>query len=162
MNLMLTMLIGGLWHGASWTFVVWGGMHGLFLAAERFLRGRFADVRFAGKWGFRLGVGLLTYFLVNLTWVFFRAQDFPTAWRMVRSMLLLSPGGKVVLPTDGVALVVVVIVGMLVAHWTMRNRRLEDVVSRAPWWLLGFTWAVMLFAILITQGVGDAFIYFQF
>jgi alginate O-acetyltransferase complex protein AlgI len=77
-------------------------------------------------------------------------------------MLLLSPGGKVILPTDGVALVSVVVVGMLFAHWTMRNRRLEDVVSRAPWWLLGLIWAAMLFAILITQGVGDAFIYFQF
>jgi len=161
-NLMLTMLIGGLWHGASWTFVVWGGLHGLYLAAERFLRSRFADARFAAIWGFRLGLALLTYFLVNLTWVFFRAQDFPTAWRMIRSMLLLSPGGKVILPTDAVFLVAAVILGMLVAHWTMRNRRLEDVVSRAPWWLLGFTWAVMLFAILITQGVGDAFIYFQF
>ncbi|TFG62617.1 MAG: MBOAT family protein [Gemmatimonadales bacterium] len=161
-NLMLTMLIGGLWHGANWTFVVWGGLHGVYLAGERFLRGRFTGARIATVWIFRIGLALLTYFLVNLTWVFFRAQDFPTAWRIVRSMLLLSPGGKVVLPPDGVALVVAVTLGMLVAHGTMRNRRLEDVVSRAPWWLLGFTWAVMLFAILITQGVGDAFIYFQF
>ncbi|MFV2069322.1 MAG: MBOAT family protein [Pirellulales bacterium] len=161
-NLMLTMLIGGLWHGASWTFVVWGGLHGVYLAVERFLRGRFTGARAASIWGFRLGLALLTYFLVNLTWVFFRAQDFPAAWRMIQSMLLLAPGGKVVLPTDGVAQVVIVTVAMLLAHWTMRNRRLEDVVSRTPWWLLGLTWAAMLLAILITQGVGDAFIYFQF
>jgi len=134
----------------------------LYLAAERFLRSRFANARLTAIWGFRLGLALLTYFLVNLTWVFFRAQDFPTAWRMIRSMLLLSPGGKVILPTDAVFLVAAVILGMLVAHWTMRNRRLEDVVKRVPWWLLGLIWAGMLFAILITQGVGDAFIYFQF
>jgi alginate O-acetyltransferase complex protein AlgI len=161
-NLMLTMLIGGLWHGASWTFVVWGGLHGVYLAGERFLRGRFSGARIASVGGLRLGLALLTYFLVNLTWVFFRAHDFPAAWRLLRSMLLLTPGGKVVLPTDGVALVAVVTVGMLVAHWTMRSRRLEDVVSKTPWWLLGLTWAAMLFAIVITQGVGDAFIYFQF
>ncbi len=161
-NLMLTMLIGGLWHGASWTFVVWGGLHGVYLAAERFLRARFAGIRIASTWLFGFGLALLTYFLVNLTWVFFRAQDFPSAWRLIESMLWLSSGGKVVLGVDNVAQVLVVIIGMLIAHWTMRSRRLEDVVSRTPWWLLGLTWAVMLFAILITQGVGDAFIYFQF
>jgi alginate O-acetyltransferase complex protein AlgI len=161
-NLMLTMLIGGLWHGASWTFVVWGGLHGIYLAAERFIRARYSGARVASAWAFRVGLALLTYFLVNLTWVFFRAQDFPTAWRLTKSMLLMSSGGSVVLGINSMAQVLVVTVGMLVAHWTMRNRRLEDVVSRTPWWVLGLIWAVMLFAILITQGVGDAFIYFQF
>jgi alginate O-acetyltransferase complex protein AlgI len=161
-NLMLTMLIGGLWHGASWTFVVWGGLHGIYLAAERFIRARFSGGRIASAWTFRIGLALVTYFLVNLTWVFFRAQDFPTAWRITQSMLLMSSEGKPVLGTNYMAQVIVVTVGMLCAHWTMRNRRLEDVVSRAPWWVLSLIWAVMLFSILITQGVGDAFIYFQF
>ena len=53
-------------------------------------------------------------------------------------------------------------VGMLAVHWYMRSRRLEDVVARAPWWLTGLVWAGMLFLIVITQGSGDAFIYFQF
>jgi alginate O-acetyltransferase complex protein AlgI len=51
---------------------------------------------------------------------------------------------------------------MLVVHWTMRNRSVEDVVARSPAWLLATVWAAMLFAIIITQGSGDAFIYFQF
>ncbi len=58
--------------------------------------------------------------------------------------------------------VVAVTVGILVVHWFMRNRRLEEVVARAPWWLTGCVWAGMLFAIVITQGSGNAFIYFQF
>lgn len=161
-NLMVTMLLGGLWHGAAWTFVVWGGLHGIYLAAERFLRERFGRAEIARTWGFRLGLGLLTYFLVNLTWVFFRAQDFPTAWRLVRSMLLLEPGGELVLASFDVILVSVITVGMLVVHWTMRNRRLEQVVDRTPWWLTAAVWAGMLFLIIITQGSGDAFIYFQF
>lgn len=161
-NLMVTMLLGGLWHGAAWTFVVWGGLHGIYLAAERFLRERFGGAEIAKTWGFRLGLGLLTYFLVNLTWVFFRAQDFPTAWRLVRSMLLLEPGGELVLASFDVILVSVITVGMLVVHWTMRNRRLEQVVDHTPWWLTAAVWAGMLFLIIITQGSGDAFIYFQF
>ena len=85
-NLMVTMLLGGLWHGASWTFVVWGGLHGLYLAVERFLQGRFAGAAIAQTWLYRVWLALVTYLLVNLTWVFFRAQDFPTAWRMITSM----------------------------------------------------------------------------
>ena len=53
-------------------------------------------------------------------------------------------------------------IGILAVHWYMRNRRLEEVVARTPWWLTGLVWAGMLFAIVITQGSGNAFIYFQF
>jgi alginate O-acetyltransferase complex protein AlgI len=159
---MITMLLGGLWHGAAWTFVVWGGLHGLYLAAERFLRERFRGAKVASTFEFRVALGLLTYFLVNLTWVFFRASDFPTAWRLVRSMLLLQPGGDLVLGTYLVSVVSAITLGMLAAHWMMRDRRLEDVVARAPWGLTAALWAGMLFLIIITQGSGDAFIYFQF
>ena len=161
-NLMVTMLLGGLWHGAAWTFVVWGGLHGVYLAVERLLRERFGGARIASTWAFRLGLGLFTYLLVNLTWVFFRAQDFSTAWRLARSMLLLQPGGELVLSGFLVVVTSVITIGMLIAHWTMRNRRLEHVVGRAPWWLTAIVWAGMFFLIIITQGSGDAFIYFQF
>jgi alginate O-acetyltransferase complex protein AlgI len=161
-NLMLTMLLGGLWHGAAWTFVVWGGLHGIYLAVERWVGERFSGARIGGRTWFRILMALLTYVLVNITWVYFRAPDFATAWRLTRSMTGLTTGGAVALSTDYVTRVVVVTIGMLIVHWTMRNRRLEDVVSRTPWWLVAVVWGAMLFAILITQGAGDAFIYFQF
>jgi len=162
-NLMVTMLLGGLWHGAAWTFVVWGGLHGFYLGVERFLQRRFGGAKIATTFGFKLFLGLLTYFLVNLTWVFFRAPDFPTAWSMTRTMLGFGvEGSELVLSTYLVAVVVAVTVGILVVHGFMRNRRLEQVVANAPWWLVGSVWAAMLFLILISQGSGDAFIYFQF
>jgi alginate O-acetyltransferase complex protein AlgI len=161
-NLMVTMLLGGLWHGAAWTFVVWGGLHGIYLAVERWIQERFTGVRIAGTLGFRIGIALVTYVLVNITWVFFRAPDFETAWRLTRSMTGLTTGGDLVLSTDYVARVIVVTVGMLIVHWTMRNRSVEEVASRTPWIILALVWAAMLFAIVITQGAGDAFIYFQF
>ena len=159
---MVTMLLGGLWHGASWTFVMWGGLHGIYLAIERFLRGMFPGARVARTVLFRVGLALLTYFLVNITWVFFRSPDFPTAWRMIRSMVGASSGGAVVLPVVYVAQVVIVITGILATHWFMRDRVLEDVVARTRWWIVGTVWAAMLFAIIVTQGSGNAFIYFQF
>ncbi len=162
-NLMLTMLLGGLWHGASWTFVVWGGLHGLYLAAERFLRARFAGAAIAETWLFRICLALLTYFLVNLTWVFFRAEDFDTAWRMITSMFGLAPeDANTPLPTLWIIQVAITIAVLVGIHWRMRDTDIEAVVQKTPAWLLGVTLAVMLFLIIITQGSGNAFIYFQF
>ena len=162
-NLMVTMLLGGLWHGASWTFVVWGGLHGLYLGVERFLKGRFGGVAIAQTWLFRVWLGLLTYLLVNLTWVFFRAQDFPTAWRMITSMFGFAPEDAATpLPTLWIIQVVVTISALVAIHWRMRDTSIEAVVQKTPAWLIGLALGVMLFLVIITQGSGNAFIYFQF
>jgi alginate O-acetyltransferase complex protein AlgI len=161
-NLMLTMLLGGLWHGASWTFVVWGGLHGFYLAAERWIRSRTAvQGDPAGAWN-RLALALTTYLLVNVTWVFFRAEDFAGARRVLAGMAGLAAEPAAVLPTVFMVKVAVIVAGMVAVQWLMRNRRLEDVVARTPWWLTGFVLAAMLFAVITTQGSGEAFIYFQF
>jgi alginate O-acetyltransferase complex protein AlgI len=161
-NLMTTMLLGGLWHGASWTFVVWGGLHGVFLAAERWLVVRFGSQAIWKTLGAQIFLALLTYFLVNLTWVFFRAPDFESAWRLISTMLTFATDGKKVLPTSMVVQTVLTIGIMLLIHWRMRERRLEQVVDRLPTWLVGLVWGFMLTLIIITQGGSDAFIYFQF
>jgi alginate O-acetyltransferase complex protein AlgI len=88
-NLLLTMLLCGLWHGAAWRFVLWGGLHGIFLAVHGWFRGR----------GLRLPDPLahaLTLFVVILAWVPFRADNLTTAWAMLRSMAGLS---GIALPT---------------------------------------------------------------
>jgi alginate O-acetyltransferase complex protein AlgI len=161
-NLMTTMLLGGLWHGASWTFVVWGGLHGAYLAAERWLVGRFGGSQVWRRVAPRLFLALLTYFLINITWVFFRAQDFGTAWRLIDTMLTWNLDGKKVLQTIDVWVPIGVIASMLVVHWFMRNRELHDVISALPRWLTAVAWGVMLWLIIIAQGQSNAFIYFQF
>ncbi len=161
-NLMITMLLGGLWHGAAWTFVVWGGLHGLYLCAERVLNQRVGHWAVWDRWISRLGLALLTYALVNITWVFFRAQDFDTAWRMISAMLLLDTGGTPLLDTFPVVATLVTIGLMLVVQWTMRSRELHAEVQRFPAWAVGMAWGVMMVLIAITQSDGDAFIYFQF
>jgi len=89
-NLALTMLLGGLWHGASWTFVVWGGLHGLYLMinhAWRELRGTSS-----GPWpeAEHLAGRLLTFAAVVAAWVFFRAKDFATACDILIGMAGLN------------------------------------------------------------------------
>ncbi|MDZ4811322.1 MAG: MBOAT family O-acyltransferase [Pseudomonadota bacterium] len=158
--LMTTMLLGGLWHGASWTFVVWGGLHGVYLAVERMLRNRFREYR-PGAFVLVL-LGLLTYALINITWVFFRARSFDKAWLMLRGMFGANADAAPILPNVHV-IAVSVIIGMIVCtHWVMRERTLESTVARVPSWLLSIVWGLMAFAIVIAQGAGNAFIYFQF
>jgi alginate O-acetyltransferase complex protein AlgI len=161
-NLMTTMLLGGLWHGASWTFVVWGGLHGLYLAAERWLKARFGEMPVWNTVLMQILLALLTYFLVNITWVFFRAADFASAWRMIVTMLTFVTSGEKVLPTIFILETTITITIMLAVHWFMRSRRLDEVVGRMPVWLTGLIWGVLITLIVITQGGSDAFIYFQF
>jgi D-alanyl-lipoteichoic acid acyltransferase DltB (MBOAT superfamily) len=79
-NLMLTMLLGGLWHGAATRFIIWGGLHGLFLAIERWFKG--VNPRKPGLLR-RIFGGLLTFHLVCFCWIFFRAQDLDTVYAML-------------------------------------------------------------------------------
>lgn len=79
-NLIITMLIGGLWHGASWTFVFWGGLHGFYLVVNR-LWSAYAPIR--------IPTGMaraLTFVCVVIGWVFFRATSFEAAWVMIEGM----------------------------------------------------------------------------
>lgn len=161
-NLMLTMLIGGLWHGASWTFVVWGGLHGTYLVIERWLRARFPAGRWRHTWWGELGGAALTFGLVCIAWVFFRATSFSQAFELLRSMLWLSPGGARVLEPGETLVVAATTLALLGVHWGMRHRPLEELAERTPWWLRGLALGAMLLALVLMQGEDRAFIYFQF
>jgi len=161
-NLMITMLLGGLWHGANWTFVLWGGMHGIFLSVERWLKGVTARWGLPNGFAFKLLLALLTYVLVNLTWVLFRSESLASAQSMFSAMAGLRPGAASLLPTVKVLETALCIGGLLCAHLYMRDRQFETVVAGAPRALIVATWTLMVFAVIITQGTGDAFIYFQF
>jgi D-alanyl-lipoteichoic acid acyltransferase DltB (MBOAT superfamily) len=161
-NLMTTMLLGGLWHGANWTFVVWGGLHGSYLAAERWLKEHSLRWKLPSGLALKLLLALVTYTLVNVAWVFFRAKTLHSAFFMLGGMAGLHTNAAAVLPTVQILETVVCIVGLLAVQWYMRDRTLEHVVTQSPPLLVATAWACMAFVIIITQGRGDAFIYFQF
>jgi alginate O-acetyltransferase complex protein AlgI len=162
--LMGTMLLGGLWHGAAWTFVVWGGLHGLFLSVERWLRGRFAGYR-PGR-VMLVAIGALTFVLINITWVFFRAETFGGAATILTSMAGAAANPVAMIATLPLiyAMVIVagIVAGIVATHWAMRDKTLELVIEKTPPLLLGTIWAAMGLAVIAEQGKGSAFIYFQF
>jgi len=163
-NLMLTMLLGGLWHGAAWRFVVWGGLHGLWLALER---GVSAGRRARGlaplpdtAW-LRALKRLGTFHLVCLAWVFFRADSLGSAWSLL-SRLFTGWGAATSLVTP--AVLVAIAVG-LAAQYVPRGAVNHGLIgfSRLRPALQGAVLAVTLVVIdaLGSEGVA-AFIYFQF
>lgn len=154
-NVMITMLLGGLWHGAAWTFVAWGALHGAVQVIERvwrhFLEGR-ASVP---HW---LGV-ILTFHVVCLGWILFRAESFPLAMEMLAG--LARPGPVEVLTP----FLLTLIVGGLAMHW-LPPRAVEGLAARlqaAPSLTLGVLvgLAIVLVEAVRPEGVAP-FIYFQF
>src|SRR5437588_6897264 len=107
-NLIIVMFIGGLWHGAAWTFVVWGLLHGSYLAIERLLRGTIKNAPWAENFPMQLLIGLTTYFAVLVAWVYFRASNFETANRMLAGMFGRFPRGDAILTTREILQVAIV------------------------------------------------------
>jgi D-alanyl-lipoteichoic acid acyltransferase DltB (MBOAT superfamily) len=157
-NLMLTMLIGGLWHGANWTFVVWGGLHGTYLAVERML-GIGRDRPAGGgplAWAGGLGRGLLTFHLVTLAWIFFRAPSIEAAMTYVGGLLRFDQLGDVgLVPFVAGAAVLALDVPQ---YWSGRHTAL----LRLPWWAQSPLYAGLVLAVILYGGSEVPFIYFQF
>ncbi len=162
-NLMLTMLIGGLWHGAAWTFVVWGGLHGGALAWERWRRERRSPAdatrRTTGRhvWAARI----VTFHFVCFAWIFFRSDSFGAAWDMIER-LFTNWGAPSPLVTTGVLLAIAVGIGSQYLPARI-PRLLMARFSRLP--VLGqatvLALALMVTSVLGPEGVAP-FIYFQF
>ena len=86
LNLMITMLLGGLWHGAAWTFVIWGGLHGSAMVWERWRRDRRGPVeRIETRWA-TWRARIVTFHFVCFAWIFFRADSFTAAWDMIAGL----------------------------------------------------------------------------
>ena len=155
-----TMLLGGLWHGANWTFVVWGGLHGLYLSAERWLRSRFKGFT-PGRVAL-IGLALLTFLLVNITWVFFRAKTFAGAGVVLTGMAGMAAKPEPLIAAGPMIMAMVIVSAIFGTHLAMRNTTLEVVIERTPSVAIASIWTLLLFAVIIEQGQGSAFIYFAF
>jgi alginate O-acetyltransferase complex protein AlgI len=154
-NLFLTFLIGGLWHGASWTFVVWGGLHGAASCIHRLWN----------EAGYRLPAGFaaaLTFLFVNVAWVFFRAPDLPVAFDVLLAMASPSraPTAHLLLPQ-----VYTLVAFAALLSWTMPVSQwiaLETSFATRPLAAM-LTGACLTIAILaLNTSTPSPFLYFNF
>jgi D-alanyl-lipoteichoic acid acyltransferase DltB (MBOAT superfamily) len=149
-NLMITMLLGGLWHGAAWTFVVWGAYHGLLLVGQRAL----------GGWGGgvpRVLRQVLTFHLVSLGWVLFRADTLGGAWTLLANMgsLELRWSRAVTLTTGLLVLAVLLHVGP-------PGERAQRRFASLPPSVQGLGYAAVAVLVFLCSPATARFIYFQF
>jgi hypothetical protein len=107
-------------------------------------------------------LAMLTFFLINVTWVFFRSADFTSAWRLLTSMFAQMPKAEYLLTTMSIIKVSVIMALLVVFHWMMRNTLILVVVEKMPWWLLGIIWSVIVLLLIWSQESSSSFIYFQF
>ncbi len=161
-NLAITMLLGGLWHGAAWTFVVWGGLHGAGLAFERWradTRGPRPEPTPARKAWHAVWTRLAVFHFVCLCWVFFRATSFTNAFDVLGR--LVHFGGS---EPFNIVLVGVILGSIAVQYLpTELSGRFRAAFSHIPWWAQA---AVLAGTMVLTSSLGPTgvapFIYFQF
>lgn len=156
-NLFLTMLLGGLWHGASWNFVIWGAIHGAVLIAYHW----FSKVRPEFSLPAPLA-WLFTHVVVVFAWIFFRADSAMTAFKMIGG--IFQPSRYTGLVNMDAQMVLVTILGFYVIHLGAGLlRRFKRPAYKHGRYLLGVYQAVLFIAILFTIKPDDTpFIYFQF
>jgi D-alanyl-lipoteichoic acid acyltransferase DltB (MBOAT superfamily) len=161
LNLMITMLLGGLWHGASWTFVIWGALHGFYLIVHRLGNGiewsPVARLRTTVAWQWFSRLALFNAVCVG--WVFFRASSFDVAFNVFHQLTI--PGA---LTLASGPVVITLFVGLFGQFQPLRWRRgLEFELGRWPAVVRGAAFAAALTALEILGPTGVApFIYFQF
>jgi alginate O-acetyltransferase complex protein AlgI len=161
-NLMVVMLLGGLWHGAAWTFVIWGALHGLYLALEHGVK-RLAPRQWSPPALLRWPLALLTFLLVCVAWVFFRADSVKEAFAIAATLFGFgSNGAGLLLTRTSVAVSLGVTATLLAIHWSMRETTLVRVATRVPWWARSVLLAGLFIGIVGLSGEDHAFIYFQF
>lgn len=161
-NLLLTMLIGGLWHGASWKFVVWGGLHGSALAVEKLFKPLIGDRK--SVW-LKIAGWVLTFHFVCLGWIFFRAADYKIALAVISAIFDFS-GWNIALEIIRAGWPVFLLLAFgFAAHFFSRKYKvkLEQIFTLSPLPVQAFAISLVIWVILqVSSAQVQPFIYFQF
>jgi len=159
-NLFITMGLGGLWHGASWTFVIWGLTHGMGISFVHAIR-RFRALRWLGKLPRSLKI-IVTFHFVSACWILFRAPDMATAWRVASGPFVSSWSNVGDTLQNHVFSLFLLTVFFLSHRWD-DHQTIRKFVKRAPkaifWPTIVLIW---LLAMTVSQGSSAKFIYFDF
>jgi alginate O-acetyltransferase complex protein AlgI len=160
-NLVITMFLAGLWHGAAWHFVVWGLLHGAFLVIERGAQILRLWPHEGSALPARLAAAAVTFVCVCMAWTFFRATSFEQATMLIQQMLNPFDAARGLERIDRLT-ALAVMVALVATHAALRNTTLEGAIAMAGYRALAVSLALMLIAIVSAGGEARGFIYFQF
>lgn len=162
-NLMLTMLLGGLWHGSSWNFVIWGFLNGLYLALEK--RTNFHRWITEQSRALQLMSTVLVFHLICLTWVFFRAETYTKAIGVLDRIFTAEYFFNLQIKDTGVFATILItsFFFLILEIFILRKVQVQSLQQEfAPWKLIGLKVAMCVFILLFGVSEGSQFIYFQF
>lgn len=164
-NLLLTMVLGGLWHGAAWTFVVWGAFHGLWLCLHRALTRKEGGTEKDGSVGFarlhHIAAIFVTFHLVCLGWVFFRAESLGSALDLLSS--LANPWQVSDFLKTGASLMLFFLGPWLVFEFWMERRNDSERLLKVHWGIRAMVYLYIVLMLLFFAAPKPVeFIYFQF
>ena len=155
LNLMITMFLGGLWHGAKWTFVIWGALHGAYLIIQKVLERRITFPKNAFTSFLKI---FITFQFVSFAWIFFRAKDFSSAINMASSIITLKKG--IFYLPNGILILIVATFGI---HILRSRIKLYDYFMSLPYYVRYFAYSVGIFLLFFNKAsLSSQFIYFQF
>ena len=157
-NILLTMLLGGLWHGSSWNFVIWGGIHGIFLSLEKFTFSAL-KIKTFNAFGY-----LYTFVVVLFSWIFFRAQDFSIASSIIHKIITLDFGSIFIGNINKfVIALLLVTIGLVIDLKLFKSHTpLEDYGTRFTTFQLSVVISVIILMLCLFYSTTENFIYFQF
>lgn len=158
-NMWITMLISGLWHGASWTFIIWGALHATYLLIERLTHWPTRLKQVAGP----LPVSLLLLTQVWVAWVFFRAESLPQALGIIHQMFDFSAMDWT--PVQAINKASLALLGLIILRelwFYCRLHQASTLQPKIPRWLEPVGVGCLLALSIYFRGPGSAFIYFQF
>lgn len=161
-NVFLTMLLGGLWHGAAWTFLAWGAFHGVIITATHYLASLSIFARFNQsnaklisllKWA-------ITFYLILIGWVFFRATDLSSALNIIVNLHVFN--SDIAMGANAIAISIITVIWVLLVHimdyYVIKG---ADKLEGRPW----LFWLLMILGQALCLFIGEPsneFIYFQF
>ncbi|HYG76577.1 MAG TPA: MBOAT family protein [Planctomycetota bacterium] len=161
-NLFLTMFLGGLWHGASWTFAIWGSLHGLYLAVHKFMLDGRKPAEAKSNALLSLVKIVIVFHLVALTWIFFRAETFANSFAYLKGLFVA--GGTNSFDADTLTsgfLAIFTLITLIDIPQFMRNDHCVMLKWPFPRRVLAFT-ALSVWLLLMRGTENAPFIYFQF
>ena len=168
MNLMITMLLGGLWHGASISFILWGALHGIALAAHKFIMGHFSSFKALGcemkPWRRVLGV-LITFHVVCFGWILFRATSMKAVGEMLSQIFTnFHPEVFMQFVSGYKGVFALMVIGYVLHFMPKRSEDvLREIVTRSPLLIQAAILAIAIFIVVQFKSAGvQPFIYFQF
>ena len=165
-NIMITMLLGGLWHGPSWNFVIWGGLHGTYLIAHKFLGGNNHPGKFyegtSSKILLNVLAIVLTYCLVLITWLPFRADSLQTTIGFISGIVNWTGG----IESTNLLYIVLLFASILAIDLPVYISGNHEYLLKYPKWIRYIILIVgiagIVFTMVTNQGTIRPFIYFQF